>query len=563
MSDIERASNDLETLAKVTRELVTSRDPRALLSRLNQLLAGRVEFTRAAILLFDATGKTAQVVAATDRGDEEENLDLDLKKYPELQRLIETRNTVLIEDVASDPSLIAVQKEMIQAGGGAALILPLLFEGRLKGCIFLRRPAGGPPPSAAALQFGEIIAGTCATALHLFETLEKAHRQQAQAQRARLLAESKLEDSARFEEFFDYAAEGMAVLDLEGRILSANLEGQRLLGTKLAGEPPRLLDLAVANERGRIERLVRGFGAQVFPRDFHLNLARARGEEAILSLSCGALGGNAEGVILSFREITAELRLQRELTATKDFLENLITSSADAIVATELTGKVILYNRAAERLFERKASEVLGQLPMDDLQPEGLYRKQVEDLLDLGSGEEANVQHSEVLNAKGERIPVRLSGSLLQEGGLPVALVFIFQDLRAEIQLQEDLARRNSERDELEGALLMASTAAHELNQPLTTIVGFSEMALHQLEAEHRARKALQRVYDASERLAERVRDLGKLKRIVTRSYGDGAQIVDLEASTRTSLPHNKMGGGFDQSAQITDRFPTLTGEDS
>ena len=308
--------------------------------------------------------------------------------------------------------------------------------------------------------------------------------------------------------------------------------------------------------------MIHGFQAQVFPRDFHLRLHRPSGEESILSLSCGALGGKAEGVILSFREITAEIRLQRELTATKDFLENLITSSADAIVATELTGKVILYNKAAERLFEREANTVLGQLPMDELQPEGFYRQHVEQLLDQAQTAELSAQRSEVLSASGARIPVRLSGSLLQEGGLPVALVFVLQDLRAEIQLQEDLARRNSERDEFEGALLMASTAAHELNQPLTTIVGFSEMALQQLEAQHRARKALERVREASERLAERVRDLGKLKRIVTRSYGDGAQIVDLEASTRTTVPQNPLGA-FDRTSEVTDQFPTLTEEDT
>lgn len=559
---MDRASADLETLAKATRELVTSRDPWALLSRLNRMLAGRVEFTRAAILLFEAGGQTAQVVAATDRTEAEGNLNLDLKKYPELQRLIETRNTVLIEDVASDPSLVGVRRELINAGGGAALILPLLFEGRLKGCIFLRRPVGGAPPSESTLQFGEVVAGTCATALHLFETLAQARRQQAQAQRARLLAESKLKDRARFEEFFEYAAEGMAVLDIEGRILSANLEGERLLGCNLSLGSPRLVDLASTNEKGRLEQMIQGFRAQVYPRDFHLKIARPEGEDGLLSLNCGGLGGSAEGVILSFRDITAEVRLQRELTATKDFLENLITSSADAIVATELTGKIILYNRTAERLFGRKAKDVLGQLPMDELQPKGVYRQHVEQLLHEAPTQKFTPQQSEVLSASGALIPVRLSGSLLQEGGLPVALVFIFQDLRAEIQLQEDLARRNSERDEFEGALLMASTAAHELNQPLTTIVGFSEMALQQLETDHRARKALERVHDASERLAERVRDLGKLKRIVTRSYGDGAQIVDLEASTRTSLPH-KPRGPFDKASEITDRFPTLSGEDS
>ncbi len=57
------------------------------------------------------------------------------------------------------------------------------------------------------------------------------------------------------------------------------------------------------------------------------------------------------------------------------------------------------------------------------------------------------------------------------------------------------------------------------------------------------------------------LRDLGRLKRIVTRSYGDGAQFVDLEASTRTTLPRNSTRG-FEDKAQITDRFPTLDGDE-
>ena len=58
------------------------------------------------------------------------------------------------------------------------------------------------------------------------------------------------------------------------------------------------------------------------------------------------------------------------------------------------------------------------------------------------------------------------------------------------------------------------ATAAHELNQPLTTILGFADMAMQQLEETHR-RGALDRITEAAERLAGR--RTGRLKRIVTR----------------------------------------------
>ena len=44
-----------------------------------------------------------------------------------------------------------------------------------------------------------------------------------------MLAESKLKDYERFEEFFAYASDGMAVLDAKGRFLAINPEGRKIL----------------------------------------------------------------------------------------------------------------------------------------------------------------------------------------------------------------------------------------------------------------------------------------------------------------------------------------------
>jgi hypothetical protein len=80
-------------------------------------------------------------------------------------------------------------------------------------------------------------------------------------------------------------------------------------------------------------------------------------------------------------------------------------------------------------------------------------------------------------------------------------------------------------------------------------------MALQQLEVDHRARSALKRIIEAAERLADRVRELGRLKRIVTRSYGDGAEIVDLEASTRTQQPIQVRRNDIDEVTQTSFRL--------
>lgn len=42
---------------------------------------------------------------------------------------------------------------------------------------------------------------------------------------------------------------------------------------------------------------------------------------------------------------------------------DILDQTADAIIALDRTGRIVLWNRAAERLFQRPASEVLGRPP--------------------------------------------------------------------------------------------------------------------------------------------------------------------------------------------------------
>ena len=62
----------------------------------------------------------------------------------------------------------------------------------------------------------------------------------------------------------------------------------------------------------------------------------------------------------SFRDVTAERALETELRKTKDFLEKLIDSAVDAIIAADTRGSIILFNPGAEKIFGWKAEEAIG-----------------------------------------------------------------------------------------------------------------------------------------------------------------------------------------------------------
>src|SRR5204863_509615 len=52
-------------------------------------------------------------------------------------------------------------------------------------------------------------------------------------------------------------------------------------------------------------------------------------------------------------------------------LERLIDSTVDAIIAADIRGRVMIFNRGAELLFGYKAEEVIHRMPVWRLYPEG------------------------------------------------------------------------------------------------------------------------------------------------------------------------------------------------
>ena len=76
--------------------------------------------------------------------------------------------------------------------------------------------------------------------------------------------------------------------------------------------------------------------------------------------------------------------------------------------------------------------------------------------------------------------------------------------------------------------------AAHEINQPLTAILGYAEMAQDALEADHPARVYQKHIADASLRISEILKRMQDIREYRTRPYANGHKIVDFERSSQT-----------------------------
>jgi signal transduction histidine kinase len=107
----------------------------------------------------------------------------------------------------------------------------------------------------------------------------------------------------------------------------------------------------------------------------------------------------------------------------------------------------------------------------------------------------------------------------------------------------------------------LAGAAAHELNQPLTSILGYAQLIEKQSEPDAPHSRALQIILREVARMADIVRNIGRITRYETKEYVGTASIMDLDRSAASSSEIKAVPRGegkkrrppaLDQSGEIT-----------
>jgi len=130
---------------------------------------------------------------------------------------------------------------------------------------------------------------------------------------------------------------------------------------------------------------------------------------------------------------------------------------------------------------------------------------------------------------------VALSAALIMEDAEPVGSVGIFTDLRDRLRMEARLSEAQEElRAREKQALIaeLAGAAAHELNQPLTSVLGYAELIRRRVDEASAVQHAATVIQKEAERMAEIVRKIGKITRYETKTYVGAAKILDLDRSS-------------------------------
>jgi len=497
------------------------------------------------------------IVVADSQDPKVNNHPIPINNYPEIIEVVRTRRPLVVDNVHNEPLFDEVRDIIRDKPIGHTALFPVNLNTRVQGILMMRggdvRTEGLTPRQ---IRFATIVANATAIAIRNARMYRSIRDRTERVLSARIKAERRLRQLEKYQRFFDLAGDGLAIVDGRGQILFANQAALEIFGfSRDDFAQLRLSDVIVEDDIQLVHDLFKGFARGQYRSRFDLGIIRADGTTRLLSISTASLDPAADklarelhrdlpadriievAAIISFRDVTENRVIQSELRRTKDFLENVIASSVDAIIAADMQGKILIYNLGAEQILGYAAGETIDKKYVTELYAPGVARTIMKAFWSNAHGGKGRYDggRHELITKDGNRVPISISAALIFHNDEPIASVGIFKDLRDRIRMESALesAQKKLKKTERQAAIVeLAGTAAHELSQPLTTIMGTTELMLRKLDEAEPAREMADRILNECERMADLLKKIGQITKYETKPYLKETNILDLDAST-------------------------------
>ncbi len=216
-------------------------------------------------------------------------------------------------------------------------------------------------------------------------------------------------------------------------------------------------------------------------------------------LVIGILGGQiAERLQISHLALT---KATQNLANLQAFNERIIESIHSGLVTTDLTGKILSFNRSAEEITQHKAHQVINHNFSEVFGDQSKYLVFSPEILKFSKP----IRFTAICqSATGRQMYLGITASQLSgEDNQTNGLVFSFQDLTEIIKLEQEVRRR----DRLAAMGKMAAGIAHEIRNPLAAMRGSIQLLRSELDLSEDQAQLMQIVLRESDRLDKIVSD--------------------------------------------------------
>jgi len=326
------------------------------------------------------------------------------------------------------------------------------------------------------------------------------------------------ESEEKYRNLFERVRHGLFISSKEGHFLDCNQAMWGLLGYQDKEEFLKIdivKDLYVNPEnRKTFMELVEKLG---FIKDFEVEFKKENGERITVLLTATAKR-DEKGTIIGYEglniDITDRKKMEKELKEANDFLMNLIESSVDGIIVTDMKGDILIFNKGAEDLLGYKSEEVVGKMNIRSIYQLGVAKGVMEKLRSPDFGGVGKLTSFPIFHRRkdGEMIEGDLSASLIyNEKGNEIASVGIFKDLRERLKMERELREIQQallQSEKLAAMGRLTSQIAHELNNPIYGIMNTLELLKTEIPPENKRRRILELSLSEIQRLSEMLRNM-------------------------------------------------------
>ncbi len=298
--------------------------------------------------------------------------------------------------------------------------------------------------------------------------------------------------------------EFIGLTDMKGRVLYLNEAGMNLCGVDTINGDKSLTIENFVPEEGKA--YLRDILMSSLLKDGHFKTRKyirhlKTGERIDVEINVFLIndgGGNPTHIAVVINDIRDRIRREREIRETEERFRRLVGTAPIGILLADSTANILVVNDACAQIFGYSVQQ-MKENNFLDLIPEDSRELALDIREKLNSGSDMRNREFLITKQDGGNVPVEVSVSTIRDEKEKVTnYIALIRDISQRNELQRQL----NQSQKMEAVGLLAGGVAHDFNNILSVIIGYSDFILTKLDDDDTLSPFVQEIRKAGNRAA-------------------------------------------------------------